>query len=297
MSRVTRLAAIGVGALAIALVSVAASAQTAPAPPPAPDPHAGHHLAAPEPAAPADHGAAETPLPPFIPAPTDADRAAAFPVVHGHDMQDDRVRYQVLFDQLEWQTGASTEDPSWDVTSWVGGDVHRVWFRAEGDRARGRFEQAQLQLLYGRAVSRWWQAVAGVRQDVRPGAPRTALAIGVQGLAPYWVHVEASLFAEPNGRTHLRLEAEHDLLLTNRLVLQPLLEFEIYGRADRAQGLGRGLATTDSGLRLRYELRRELAPYVGLVWHQRFFDTADQARAAGRRTGGLALALGARVWF
>ena len=290
--RVTRALAPYVCGLAMA-IATDAGAQTTPAPPP--DPHATHRPEPPaEPTVPAG---TDTPLPPFIPAPTDADRAAAFPVVHGHDMQDDRVRYQVLFDQLEWQTGASTEDPSWDVTSWVGGDVHRLWFRAEGDRARGRFEQAQFQLLYGRAVSRWWQAVAGVRQDVRPGAPRTALAVGVQGLAPYWVHVEASLFAEPNGRTHLRLEAEHDLLLTNRLVLQPLLEFEIYGRADRAQGLGRGLATTDSGLRLRYEVRRELAPYVGLVWHQRFFDTAGQARAAGRRTGGLALALGARVWF
>ena len=290
--RVTGALATYVCGLAI-VVAGDAAAQTMPAPPP--DPHAAHRHEPPaEPTAPAG---AQSALPPFIPEPSDADRAAAFPVVHGHDMQDDRVRYQVLFDQLEWQTGASTEDPSWDVTSWVGGDVHRLWFRAEGDRARGRFEQAQLQLLYGRAVSRWWQAVAGVRQDVRPGAPRTALAIGVQGLAPYWVHVEASLFAEPNGRTHLRLEAEHDLLLTNRLVLQPLLEFEIYGRADRAQGLGRGLATTDSGLRLRYEVRRELAPYVGLVWHQRFFDTAGQARAAGRRTGGLALALGARVWF
>ena len=297
MSRARRLAATLGGALAIALASVAASAQTPPAPPPAPDPHAGHHMAAPEPTAPAEQGTADTPLPSFIPVPTDADRAAAFPAVHGHDHGDDRIRHQVLFDQLEWQTGGSTEDPSWDITSWVGRDVDRLWFRAEGDRARGRFEQAQLQLLYGRAVSRWWQVVAGVRQDVRPGAPRTALAVGVQGLAPYWVHVEASLFSELNGRTHLRLEAEHELLLTNRLVLQPLVEFEIYSRADRAQGLGRGLATTDSGLRLRYEVRREFAPYVGLVWHQRFFDTAAQARAAGRRVEGLALALGARVWF
>ena len=297
MSRVHRLAAITVGVFALALASVAASAQTAPAPPPASDPHAGHHMALLEPATPAAPGQTEAPLPPFIPVPTDADRAAAFPVVHGHDHGDDRIRHQVLFDQLEWQTGGSTEDPSWDITSWVGRDVDRLWIRAEGDRARGRFEQAQLQLLYGHAVSRWWQVVAGVRQDVRPGAPRTALAVGVQGLAPYWIHVEASLFSEFNGRTHLRLEAEHEVLVTNRLVLQPLVEFEIYSRADRAQGLGRGLATTDSGLRLRYELRREFAPYVGLVWHQRFFDTARQARAAGRRVDGLALALGARVWF
>lgn len=283
-------------AAAVAVVVVLAAARGARAqttPPPAPDPHAGHQMpAAPQPPAPAD-----APLPPFIPAPTDADRAAAFPVVHGHEHGDERIRYQVLFDQLEWQTGASTEDASWDLTSWIGRDVDRLWFRAEGDRAAGRFEQAQLQAFYGRAVSRWWQVLGGVRQDVRPGEPRTALALGVQGLAPYWVHVEASVFTEFNGRTHLRVEAEHELLLTNRLVLQPLVEFEVYSRADRAQGLGRGLATTDSGLRLRYEMRREFAPYVGLVWHQRFFDTAAQARAAGRQVRGPALALGARVWF
>lgn len=288
----TRVAAVVCGLL---LSSLAAFAQTTPAPAPSPDPHAGHQHEPPAeaPSAPPP----DAPLPPFIPAPTDADRAAAFPVVHGHDHGDDRIRYMVLFDQLEWQTGGATEDPSWDITSWIGRDVERLWLRAEGDRARGRFEQAQLQLLYGRAVSRWWQVVAGVRQDVRPGAPRTALAVGVQGLAPYWIHVEASVFSEFNGRTHLRLEAEHEMLITNRLVLQPLMEFEIYSRADRAQGLGRGLATTDSGVRLRYELRREFAPYVGLVWHQRFFDTAAQARAADRRVDGLALALGARVWF
>lgn len=290
MNRIVRVARALVCAFAVG-VAVDASAQTTPAP----DPHAGHQHETPAP--PQTTAPTDAALPPFIATPTDADRAAAFPDVHGHTHDDNRIRAQVLFDQLEWQVGGATEDASWDVTSWVGRDLDRLWFRAEGDRASGRFEQAQLQLLYGRAVSRWWQVVAGVRQDVRPGAPRTALAVGVQGLASYWIHVEASLFSEFNGRTHLRLEAEHELLVTNRLVLQPLVEFEIYGRADPAQGLGRGLATTDSGLRLRYELRREFAPYVGLVWHRRFFDTAAQARAAGRRVQGLALALGARVWF
>lgn len=284
--------------VALLVVLVAASSpvlaqQPAPATPPAPssdDPHAGHQPGAPPPApAPAD-------LPPFIPPLTDADRAAAFPPVHGHHTADDAVRAMVLFDQLEWQAFGKTNDMSWDTTSWVGTDVDRLWFRAEGDRARGTFEQAQLQLLYGRAVSRWWQVMAGVRQDVRPGAPRTAAALGVEGTAPYFFHVEASLFTEMNGRSHLRLETEYDLLLTNRLVLQPLVEVEIYSRADRAQQIGRGLATLDAGLRVRYEVRREFAPYVGLVWHRAYFDTADLHRAAGRRDRGVAVAVGVRVW-
>lgn len=283
--------------LALLVVLCAATAPVLaqqPSPPPAvpapDDPHAGHQPAAPPPApAPAD-------LPPFIPPLTDADRAAAFPPVHGHHTGDNAVRAMVLFDQLEWQAFGKTNDMSWDTTSWLGTDVDRLWFRAEGDRARGTFEQAQLQLLYGRAMSRWWQMMAGVRQDVRPGAPRTAAALGVEGTAPYFFHVEASLFTELNGRSHVRLETEYDLLLTNRLVLQPLVEVEIYSRADRAQQIGRGLATLDAGLRVRYEVRREFAPYVGLVWHRAYFDTADLHRAAGRRDRGVAVAVGVRVW-
>ena len=133
-------------------------------------------------------------------------------------------------------------------------------------------------------------------EPVRPGAPRTALALGVSGLAPYWLHVEASLFAELNGRAHLRLEGAYELLVTNRLVLQPLAEVEIYSRPDRAQQLGRGLATLDAGVRLRYEIRREFAPYLGVVWHRTYFETSDLHRQAGRRDQGVALAAGVRVW-
>lgn len=279
--------------LAVPLVALTVCASPALArqtPPPAPpDAHAAHQRGEPE-------AAGQGALPPFIAVPTDADRAAAFPDVHGHASHDNAVNWMVLFDQLEWQRGGRTDDLSWDTTAWIGTDTDRLWFRAEGDRARGRFEQAQLQLLYGRAVSRWWQAVAGLRQDVRPGEPRTALALGVSGLAPYWLHVEASLFAELNGRAHLRLEGAYELLVTNRLVLQPLAEVEIYSRPDRAQQLGRGLATLDAGVRLRYEIRREFAPYVGVVWHRTYFETSDLHRQAGRRDQGVALAAGVRVW-
>lgn len=271
----------------------AAPPQVPAQPPPPGDEHAGHQADQPAPAPEQD----PPPRPPFIPPLTDADRAAAFPPLRGHHhTSDNAVRAMVLFDQLEWQAFGNTNDLSWDTTTWIGTDTDRLWFRAEGDRARGRFEQAQLQALYGRAISRWWQLMAGVRQDIRPGAPRTAAAIGVQGLAPYFFHVEGSLFAEANGRAHLRLETEYDLLVTNRVVLQPLVEVEIYSRADPAQQLGRGLATLDAGLRLRYEVRREFAPYLGLVWHRAFFDTADLHRAAGRRDRGVAVAFGVRLW-
>jgi copper resistance protein B len=207
------------------------------------------------------------------------------------------INYFVMFDQLEWQTGSGADAFSWDTKGWIGQDVNRFWFRTEGERADGRTEEAQVNLLYGRAIARWWDVTAGVRIDALPATPRTALAVGVQGLAPYWFEVEASAYVEPSGRTHVRFETEYDLLITNRLVLQPLAEFEIYGRDDAERHIGAGLSTGEFGVRLRYEFKRELAPYVGVVWTRRFFGSADLARAAGEDVAGTRLAVGLRTWF
>ncbi len=248
-----------------------------------------------------DHSAHQmpnpAPLPPFIQPVTDADREAAFPDVHGHGVHDNAVNYFVLFDQLEGQDGDGQGGFSWDIKGWVGQDRNRLWFRAEGERAGGRFDQAQTNLLYGRAISRWWDVTAGVRLDTLPDTPRSALAVGVQGLAPYWFEVEASAYVETSGRTHVRVETEYDLLLTNRLVLQPLVEFEIYGRADPERRIDAGLSTGEFGLRLRYQVRREFAPYVGVVWHRKFFGTADYARVTGERASGARVAVGVRFWM
>lgn len=236
-------------------------------------------------------------LPPFIPAPSDADRAAAFPDVRGHSVHDTAVNAFLLFDQLEWTTGSGSDVFSWDTKGWIGQDLDRFWFRTEGEGAAGRVDGAEAQLFYGRAIARWWDLVAGVRQDFRPGSPQTWAAVGVQGLAPYWFEVEATAAIGASGRTLFRLETEYELLLTNRLILQPLVEVDIYGKSDPARGIGAGLSSMDAGLRLRYELRREFAPYVGVVWNRSFFGTADLARAAGERTSGTRLALGVRIWM
>ena len=252
--------------------------------------------------APEDHSAHQVPAtrqeyPAGIPPLTDADRQAAFPDVDGHTVHDNAVNYFVLFDQFEGQTGDGPGGFSWDTKGWVGRDRNRLWFRTEGERVGGRFDQAQTNLLYGRAIARWWDVTAGVRLDTLPDTPRTALAVGVQGLAPYWFEVEASAYVETSGRAHLRIETEYDLLFTNRLVLQPLVEFEIYARADPERHIDAGLSTGELGLRLRYEIRREFAPYVGVIWNRKFFGTADFARAAGEDTGGARVAIGVRTWF
>lgn len=266
-------------------------------------PPAAHQHDAPPPdatAPPADHSAHQAqaaPLPPFIPPVTDADRKAAFPEVQGHSVHDQAVNYFVLFDQLEWQSGGGSDAFSWDSKGWIGQDRNRLWFRTEGERAAQRNEQAQVNLLYGRAIARWWDITAGVRLDPLPDTTRTALALGVQGLAPYMFEVEASAYIEPSGRTHIRFEGAYDLLITNRLVVQPLVEFEVYGRPDPERRLGAGLTTGELGLRLRYQFRREIAPYVGVVWTRKFFGTSDLARVAGDAVAGTRLAVGFRTWF
>ncbi|HSL22883.1 MAG TPA: copper resistance protein B [Vicinamibacterales bacterium] len=232
-----------------------------------------------------------------IPSITDADRAAAFPqALEGHAVHDRGFNTFVLFDQLEWQ-GSGSGGLGIENTSWIGGDINRLWVRAEGETEDGRVERAFVHALWGRSFSRWWDFVAGVRQDFRPGDPQTWVAGGVQGLAPYWFELEATLNVGAGGRTNVQFEAEYDLLLTNRLVLQPLLEVEFYGKQDPERGIGSGLSSVEAGLRLRYEIRRELAPYVGIVWDRKLRGTADFAREQGDEVGTARLAFGLRTWF
>lgn len=255
---------------------------------PADDPHAGHVM--PEPPA-------EQPLPPFIPPITDADRAAAFPDVAGHTVHDEALHSFVLFDQFEWQVGDDSSGVSWDTKAWVGQDVHRFWFRSEGETEDGHWEHAEGHFLYGRALSRWWDVVAGVRQDIRPSPAQAWAAIGIQGLAPYWFEVEATAYVGAGGRTQFRVETEYELLLTNRLMLQPMMEFDIFGKADPERRIGAGLSEIEAGLRLRYEIRREFAPYVGLTWHRKFFGTAEMIEADGESPRDSRLVTGIRIWF
>ena len=261
------------------------SGQSTTQPPPKPvDPHAGHTM--PDLKRPAD-------LPPV----TDQDRRAAFPDVEGHAVHDQAIHYFVLFDQLEWQSGGGAKGLNVDSKGWVGGDLNRFWFRAEAETEGRRLGASQAHFLYGRAFARWWDVVAGVRQDVRPGPAQTWAAIGIQGLAPYWFEVEATAYIGENGRTHFRLETEYELLLTNRLVLQPLIELELYGKDIPERGIGAGLSSAEYGLRLRFEIRRELAPYLGITWNHKYGATARFARASGEDAGGTRVLLGLRTWF
>lgn len=212
------------------------------------------------------------------------------------DMDDAAAFGRVLLDQFEWREMDRSDALFWDGQLWYGNDYNKAWFKSEGERIDGDYE-GSAELLWDRVFARWWNVQAGVRYDFGEGPSRTWAAFGVQGLAPYWFEVEATLYVGEAGRTAARFSGEYELLITQRLVLQPKIEFNLYGKDDPQNGIGSGLANTEVGLRLRYELRREFAPYVGVVWERSYGNTADLARAAGHDDDDLQFVAGLRVWF
>lgn len=257
------------------------------------DPHAGHG----EPRS--DHRpdrGQDQPVTP-IPTLTDADRRAAFPELQLHMEHPDGPFSRVLFNRFEWQDADQGSAQAWEMSAWLGGDLNRVWLRSEGEREGGSTHSADVELLYGRSVSPWWDVVAGLRQEFKPGPSRTWAAVGVQGLAPYRFEVQATALFGEGGRTAAALEVEYEMLLTNRLILQPLLEIEAHGRDDRARGIGSGLSSIEGGLRLRYEISRRFAPYLGVTRERALGRTADLRRAAGADVDETRLVAGVRWWF
>jgi copper resistance protein B len=228
---------------------------------------------------------------------TDEDRKAAFPEVGGHPAHDNAVHALVLFDRFEWQSAPDASGARWDNQTWVGRDRDRLWLRSEGRAADGTLKDADVHVLYGRMIARWWDAVAGVRQDFEPGTARTWAAFGLQGLAPYWFDVKATGYIGEGWQTALRFDIDYDLRVTERVLLQPRIELNLYGQDDPERGLGAGLSSAEPGVRLRYEIRRELAPYLGVAWEQRFGGTADFAEAAGEPATGVRFVSGVRWWF
>lgn len=237
--------------------------------------------------------APRTPIPPL----TEADRLAARPPPADHPVHDDTVQHYLLFNRLEGFDADEGRGQAWEGQAWIGTDLDKLWLRSEGERFAGDTGSADLEVLYGRAVSPWWALVAGVRHDFKPGASQDFLAFGVQGLAPYKFEVEATAYIGKSGQSALRLEAEYETLLTNRLILQPLVELEAYGKDDAGRGIGSGLSSAEAGLRLRYEIVRQFAPYVGIVREWTFGRTGDFREDAGEAPHETRFVAGIRFWF
>jgi copper resistance protein B len=255
---------------------------------PQPDPHAGHatHASPPGDALPREP----------IPVITDEDRAAAFaPLAHAH-AHDAGIHSLVRFNRLEaWDADGGGQ--AWEGSAWIGGDIHRLWLRSEGEREHGQLASADLEVLYGRSVSAWWDLVGGVRHDFAPGNGQDWLALGVQGLAPYKFEVSATAYLGRDGRSAFVAEVEYELPLGPRLILQPMVELTVHGKDDVARRIGSGLSSAEAGLRLRYELNRRFAPYVGLVHERSFGRTAELARQHGGPAGETRWVAGVRWWF
>jgi copper resistance protein B len=284
-----------------------------------PDPHAGHAMADPH----AGHGAPAASGPPNIP--TSADDpgrppqpppppAALGGPAHAADaiwgagtMADARAMLRaetgamtttaVVIDRLEAWSGDGAEGWLWDMGGWHGGDIHRFWWKSEGGGDFHGSASGEVQALYSRAVRPFWDVQAGVRQDFGDGPDTTHLVLGVQGLAPYWWEVDAAAFLSTRGDLAARVEAEYDLRITQRLVLQPRLEVEASASDVPERGLGSGLTHVEAGLRLRYEFVREFAPYVGVEWSRHLGRTADLARARGDDPEAVRWVVGVKAWF
>ncbi|HEC13327.1 MAG TPA: copper resistance protein B [Acidiferrobacteraceae bacterium] len=212
-------------------------------------------------------------------------------------MIDDPLLSFVKVDQFELRDAEGGNSFVWDAQGWVGYDLKKLWIKTEGERVGGETEEAEVQFLYSRSFARYWDVQAGWRRDIRPEPNRDWAVLGVQGLAPYFFEVDAALFVGTDGRTAARLEAEYEFLITQRLILTPDIEFNLYGKDDPLTGVGSGLSDMELGLRLRYEIRREFAPYVGVNWIRKFGGTADFARVVGASTNDVQWVAGLRAWF
>ncbi|WP_205755360.1 copper resistance protein B [Azotobacter chroococcum] len=243
------------------------------------------------------HAPAGAALAPNIPRLTDADRAAAFPPLSGHAPHGRSRNSLLLFEKLEYQDADDGSALVWDASGWIGGDIDRLWLRSEGERTNGHTEQAELQALWGHAIGPWWELVGGLRQDFKPGSAQTWAAVGLQGMPFYGLETEITAYYGEGGQSSLRLEADYDILLTNRLILQPTVEANLYGRNDRERGAGSGLGEIEAGLRLRYEFTRQFAPYIGVSWGRLYGNSEDLARDEGEDEEEARLVAGIRLWF
>lgn len=213
------------------------------------------------------------------------------------EMGDTHNFASLLADRLEYVRSDDSSFMAYDLQGWYGRTYDRAVLKAEGDIDSHEVQDARTELLWGHAVTAYWDTQLGARIDSGEGPTRGWLAFGVQGLAPYWFEMDITAYLGEEARTALRLDTEYELLLTQRLILQPRVEANAYGKSDTRRGLGSGLSDMTVGLRLRYELRREFAPYVGVEWARTFGDTQDLVKQAGDDTSETRVVAGLRFWF
>jgi copper resistance protein B len=205
---------------------------------------------------------------------------------------------KVMANLAEYQARSGGGGYRWEGEAWFGGDLNRLVVKSEGEGSRrDGLEAAEAQVLYSRSVGPYFNLQAGVRQDFKPTPQRTFATLGVEGLAPYWFDVQGAFFLSTQGELLARAEGTYDLRLTQRLILQPRAELNFAAQDTRETGVGSGLSNAELGLRLRYEIRKDFAPYIGVSYDQQFGRTADYSRALGQNPSRTSLVVGIRAWF
>lgn len=218
------------------------------------------------------------------------------PTAFSHS-KDDPLLVMGKLDQFEVRSTEGEDPLVLEGQAWFGYDLNKLWLKADVEREDDESEGVEIQALYSHAISAFWDVQAGLRKDFIPTPDRTWGVIGIQGLAPYKFEVDAALFVGESGRSAARFEAEYELLFTQRLILTPEIEVNAYGQNDVDTGNGSGLADVELGLRLRYEVRREIAPYVGVNWEKKYGNTADFTELQGGEVEDTQFVVGVRAWF
>jgi copper resistance protein B len=285
--------------------------------PAAPDPHAGHDMSpVPDAAVPAaDPHAGHNMVTPFTgeiigtaPAPVPPTDHAADAVWGAAAVAPSRAALRrehggftgsmILFNIAEYQARKGGDGYRWEGEGWFGGDINRFVVKTEGEGdVRGSLEKAEVQALYSRAIDPWWNLQAGIRYDVQPEPQRVYATLGFEGLAPYWFKAAGALFLSNKGELLGRIEGFYDQRITQRLIVQPRAEIDASAQSIPEIGVGAGLTDIEIGLRLRYEIAREFAPYIGVEWSAKLGKTAQFARDAGERASGVNYVAGIRFWF
>jgi copper resistance protein B len=220
------------------------------------------------------------------------------PFAIGSADEEEPLFYFFQVEEFEYRANDNQDTFNWDAQGWIGGDFNKLWLKTEGEQPiEGRLEEAEIQALYSRKISDFFDAQVGIRYDFAPDPERTFAVVGIEGLAPYFFEIDAAAFVSNKGEISGRFKAEYDILLTQKLVLQPKFEMNVAVQEVEERGIGSGVNDVELGLRLRYEIVREFAPYVGVDWTRDLGQTADFSRAEGEDVNTLSFVAGVRFWF
>lgn len=211
--------------------------------------------------------------------------------------ESDPIVAQLKFDQFEHRSTQGEDFNVIEAEAWIGKDFDKLRLKLEAEFTDDDTESLEAQLVYSRAISAFWDIQAGYRRDIYPKPENDFLAFGFIGLAPYLFEIDAQLFIGESGQYGARLDAEYELMLTQKWVLIPEIEINAYAQDDELAGIGSGLSDIELGIRLNYFINRQFAPYIGVNWEKKFGDTADFARDEGEDSNDVQYVIGIQGWF